>query len=521
MTLIYLAEISAYDPALPGVVTLRYSSGTGYAHPSAAGFYDPRILQPATLQRTAFDSGTTTGAVATGYGALVLANNDGALDALADYGFDGRTIRILLGESTGSYAGFAELFVGTMEQPRLTIDAVEILLRDRLFELDAPVQATRYGGTNALPAGVDGGDDLKGRPIPRVYGVVRGVSPPLVNTARLIYQVAAGTVASVAVFDSGVPLTAGATYADLAAMQATAPAAGQYRLLSSAGGSYVRLGATPGGALTCDVTQGVNAAARTAAQILQALATGPGGIASGDVVAGDVTALDAAASAPLGLWLDGEQTVRQAMTQVAQSVGAWFGFDRLGKLRMRQLVVPSGSPAGTFRRLDRFAVADAATADIVELERITTQDSGAGVPAWRVRLEYRRRYTVQSPDSLAGSVLDADRALLGQEWQAVTADDAAVKTKHLLAPELAFQGLFDAAADAQAEATRRLTLYKTRRDRFRLRVAIDTGFAPVLDLGDVVRLELPRFGLAGGKLFTIIGITPDAARRLLDLDLWG
>jgi len=521
MTAIYLAEITAYDAALPGVVTLRYSSGTGYAHPSAPGFYDPRILQPATIQRTAFAEGTTTGAVATGYGALVLTNPDGVLDAIADYGLDGRAIRILLGAATGPYSGFAELFVGTMEQPRLTTAAVEILLRDRLFELDQPVQAARYGGTNALPAGVDGGDDIKGRPVPRVFGVVRGVAPVLVNTARLIYQIGAGTVASVAVYDSGVLLTAGATYADLAAMQATAPAAGQYRLLSAAAGSYVRLGATAGGTVTADVTQGANAAARTAAQIMQALATGPGGIAGGDVVAGDMTALDAAASAPLGLWIETETTVRQAMTVVAQSVGAWFGFDRLGKLRMRQLIAPSGAPAGTFRRLNRTAVADATVADIAEVERITTQDRGAGVPAWRVRLQYRRRHTVQSPDALAGSVSDADRVLLGQEWQAVVAEDAAIKTKHLLAPELAFQGLFDAAADAQAEANRRLVLYKTRRDRFRVRVSIDTGFAPSIDLGDVVRLELSRFGLAAGKLFAVIGVTPDAARRILDLDLWG
>ena len=62
------------------------------------------------------------------------------------------------------------------------------------------------------------------------------------------------------------------------------------------------------------------------------------------VIPDDVLALDAANSAPLGVWLDGETTALDVMDQFANSVGAWWGFDTSGQLRMAQMTLPTGDP---------------------------------------------------------------------------------------------------------------------------------------------------------------------------------
>ncbi len=142
------------------------------------------------------------------------------------------------------------------------------------------------------------------------------------------------------------------------------------------------------------------------------------------------------------------------------------------------------------------------------------------MPAWRVKLSYEPNWTVQDSD-LAGAVTDARRAWLKLAARTATVDDATVKNKHQLAPEMAFDGLLAVSADASAEAARLLTLYKTRRDRFETRIYATTDALNALDLGAVVRLTHPRYGLSGGKLFRVTGFKTNLANNSADLTLWG
>jgi hypothetical protein len=519
--MIYLAELTVATDAAGATTVLRYSSGNGYAHSSATGYYEPRIMQPANLQRTAFGSGTTGGAITVGFGELVLNNVDGGLDSLIDYGFDGRSFKLLIGDETGAYGDFVTVMSGTMEQPTFSWRTMSVRIRDRLEELERrPVQTAKYAGSNSLPAGLEGtADDLAGRPKPRVYGVVYNIAPPLVNTARLIYQVNDGAVNDVsAVYDKGLALTKGADYSNQSDMETNAPAVGQYRIWKA--GGYFRLGSTPDGQITADVTQGASAANRTTAQILKALATGPGGIASGEVSSSDVTALDTAASAEIGLWIVDEISVRAAMETVANSVGGWFGFDRSGVLRMKRLEAPSGTPDLILKSFVPGTAVKATDADILEIERLPTNDAGRGVPVYRVILKHGRNWTAGDRD-LAAAVTAARKAWLAEEWRTATATDAAVQAKHLLAGEMEFETLLVSAAAAGTEATRRLALYGTRRDRLRLRVRLDSSLAAVVDLGSIVSVELPRFGYDAGKLFVVLGMEYDAARNIAELEVWG
>ncbi len=172
---IYLAELTVYDPSIAATRVLRYATGKGFTtKPSetpANTFYDARIIQPVNVKRDIFAAGATGGASRPGFGDLILNNEDGVLDALIDYGCDGRSIVVLTGQQDAAYpSGFTTIFSGTMEQPLPNFHQVNIRVRDRQFETDIPLQSTKFAGTNTLPTGLEGVDDLKGKPKPIVYG---------------------------------------------------------------------------------------------------------------------------------------------------------------------------------------------------------------------------------------------------------------------------------------------------------------------------------------------------------------
>jgi hypothetical protein len=461
------------------------------------------------MRRDIYSSGTTTGQSSVGYGELVLVNNDGGLDYLIDYGFDGRAITIRYGSDTGAYpADFTTVFTGTMEQSELRWNEVSIKIRDRQDELASKqIQTTKFAGNNSLPNGLEGvATDIKGNPKPITYGKVFNVNPPMVNTSRLTYQVNDGAISSVdKVYDRGVELTKGTDYTNQTDMETNAPSAGNFRVWP--GGGYFRLGSSPVGIITADVVQGAAASNRTVAQILKSIAIDRGGVVSGDVDSGDVTALDTANSAEVGVWVDSETDIASVMDELANSIGAWWGFDSLGKLRMQRLEVPSGTPVTVLTETE-----------ILDIDRTGTSDSGHGVPAYSCKVKYKKFYTVQDTD-LAGAVTDARRNEVKEEFREVVSTDVAIKTKHLLSPELEFQTLLVDASAAGTEAARLLVIYKTRRDVVTAKVKVCQCVS--IDLGDVVEVDIPRFGYSGGKLFRVIGIETDLRRNEIDLTLWG
>ena len=514
MAQIVIAHITAYDPALPGervlyFATQGYVSGPGDS--PAHTCYLPRIEQPANMQRSCFSAGTTTGASTVGYGAMELVNVDGGLDHLLNYSFSGRGIEIKIGTVTPAspVPVWVTVIKGVMEQALFSWGRVTLNVRDRQQDLGKPLQAATYSGANALPAGIEGvATDLKGKRKPLLYGACRGVSPPCVNTSKLIYQVSANALQAMnAVYDRGVPLAAGAAYTSQADMEATAPAAGQYRAWLA--GGCIRLGSTPAGTITADATQGASASDRTCAQIMRAILL-QAGIPAGDISAADVAALDAACSYPLGVYLPHGSDAPGAslLDEVAGSIGAWWGVDRLGIFRMGRIVLPTGASVGTLTALE-----------ILSIDRTHTSDAGAGIPAWSISVGYARLYT--PTDDLAGSVSAAEKARMAEEYRRTVATNPATKTVHQYSPELVFDTQITQDADASAEAARRLALYGTRRDMLQLRVRLDAALAQVIDLGQIITVQLPRYGLQAGKKFLITGIATDMQNNIFDLTVWG
>lgn len=512
-------EIEAYDPSISGARTLRYATRP-YTVGSTASFgsnanqhYEGRIQQAANMERSLFDSQRTTGRSRIGYGALVLTNMDGGLDGLLNFSFAGRRITIMLGTVTAAGVVWTTVLKGTMEQAELSWQKVTVKVRDRLLDIAKPIQQTRYAGNNALPAGLEGvADDLKGKPKPRVFGRVWNVAPPCVNTTRRIYQIHSGSALQSLgeVYDRGVPLTTGAVYASQADMEANVPAAGQYRLWNDAtAGAFIRLGSSPAGLVTVDAIQGAATANRTVGQLFSAILTFAG-ISGSDISSSDITALDALAPYECGVYASHTQdvTALQLLDDLCASAGAWYAADALGVFRIGRISVPTSGSVGTLT-----------TTDILRIERVNSMDPGVGVPAWKVKVGYRRIYEVQN--DLANTVTDARKSYFQNEYRRVEASDSSVLTANLLSPEMEFMTVLSSETDANTEASRLLTLYKTRRDMYRVTVRVDAALAAVLDLGKVVTLQLPRFGMAAGKLFLIIGIETNMRNYQFDLTLWG
>lgn len=505
-----LIEITAAVDAGGSLSTFYAADGRFATLPSdepANTTFEEALLDPGSIAVSAFGDGRTAGGTRLSLGEIRLTNADGRYDAWLGYGFDGRPVTVRSGAAGGAYPGdYATVFSGTVETLTVSRSEVVVRLRDRQFLFDRPALLARYEGNNALPAGLEGtADDLRGQPKPRLFGRGLNIPAPCVNTSRLIYQISDGPLASVeGVYDQGAALTLAGDVANGALLQAASPPGGTY--LSCLAEGYVRLGGAPAGVVTVDATEGENPAARTAAQMLRSLAL-TAGVEGAAISLDDLAALDAANPAELGLWLSGDTTFTAAMDQIAGSVGAWYGFDPAGLLRMGRLAAPGGLP-----------VLSLTAQDILEVERRPARDGDA--PAWSYTVRHSKLWSVQSSD-LAAGVAPARRAFLASEYRAEKAEDASVKLQRLLAAEETADTLLTTATDAAAEAARRLALFKTRRDFFDVVVPASLLATPGLRIGAMVRLTNARFGLNEGKTFALLGVKPELARNRATLTLWG
>lgn len=111
------------------------------------------------------------------------------------------------------------------------------------------------------------------------------------------------------------------------------------------------------------------------------------GVVVGDITSADVTALDLLAAYEVGYWVDdnGSPTGSSVLDAIANSVGAWWGVDGLGKFRMGQIKAPIvGDSIGTLTGVD-----------IIKIDRTRSGRSGRGRPglAGQTKLQPCHRYS--------------------------------------------------------------------------------------------------------------------------------
>ncbi|MDP4024464.1 hypothetical protein Q8W71_17705 [Methylobacterium sp. NEAU 140] len=529
---IYAVEVQAHTGA-GGVQTLYAASArlnTGPGDTPANQHFHPSLETPANFERHLFSQGalegtsTTSGGSSVAFGEIVLANAHGRYDAWADYAFNGRPVIVRAvptdnyGEPRGLYRDAPIMIRGTVESLDITdaFRTIRLRIHDRLADLDKPLLTTRYLGTTASAgATAEGAANLKDAIKPRVYGLVRNVTPVDVNPFNLIRQVSDRACAAITVYDGGVALTLNGDFATIAALTGATLSAGQYATCLALG--LIRLGGTPALVVTADVqATGARDAASLARQVLLDF-----GIAAGDIDAASIAALTALNGASCGLYVGDDRTALAAISSLLASVGGWIVPNGLGAFTFGRLDAPSGAPAAAFLEWQCRG----------EIKRVAPSEANGAVPAYRVTVRYGQLATVLSEDQLAGSVTGARRAALQQQWISAKVEDTSVQAVHLLARELTFDTCLTEAADAAAEAARLLAIYRVRRDVWTFRVSVigpsyrptqgaADVFAPSLRPGAVVTLTLGRF-LTAPKALVIIGRVDDAVADAIEFSAWG
>lgn len=538
---IYLVEIEGYNNLTLTTETLRFCTGTGFVTKPNENppnlTYLPRVAQAGSITASMFANGATSGSSVVGKGEITLRNIDGAFDYLSDWGFDGRNVTVRRGEETGAYpSGFPIMYTATMSQSRPETSKFVFQLRDMQYVLDKPIQKLKFTGTNG-PDGLEGTpSDIKDKFKPMLIGKAWNVTPVCVNTLKLIYAlnirntvgfdlvpdidavasfdgisggVAANSgvyIGAASVYDSGAALTKGADYTTEEEMNTQTPASGTYRVYPA--GGYFRLGLGPTGALTVDCSDNESATttAPTVANLIKSLLIQEAGVLPTSINQASLDTLNAANSSAVGFYATEETKFPVVFDAFCASVGAWYGFDRLGIFNIKQVVFPLSNPVFTIN-------------DSSSYEMLSTADTSNGVPASSLIMQWGKNYTVIKGTEVIG-VPEARKLQLELESRETEIKDANVQVKHPLATSIKVVSAF--YDDPTTEATRQFNIYKEGHKRYRVRVNLNVEDSEqILTLGNVGFVKLPRFGLHNGKNLMVIGYTLDCNNNWIDAILWG
>lgn len=511
----WLVEVEAHTGA--GVEVLRLSA---YGFTSQPGdtpsneHYAQRVSDPGYLETSLFGAGRTMGAATISLGEVVLSNADGKYDNLLDYSLGGRPITIKrISPRWSEYSNASVVFSGTVQavdSEDSAFLAMRIRLYDRRLDLNEPIQTNRYGGTViGAGASADGTADLKDKVKPLLFGRCYRAPAVSVNPHDLIYQVNDGPVHAVGVYDGGAPLREDGDTADLAALQSATILPGRFKTCLALG--LFRLGGQPAKTVTADVDEGATASDRTAAQITMRMLAKMG-FAGADLDAASFAALDAVAAEQCGIFIDAERGGLGAMQDVLSSVGGWIVSTATGLFSVGRLSAPGVAVA-------TFGEREINEANGGGFRIYTARDDGNGVPAYRVNLSWRKQWHQYGDGEVVERLSTEARDGFAKEWLEVQAEDLAVQTVHLLAPELAIETLLTESVDATNEAARRLALYSVRRNVCQFDVPAEK--AEAVPLGSTVKIVLDRFDFDAGRDMVVIGVRKSLRENVTTLTVWG
>lgn len=421
--------------------------------------------------QTSIYTGSFFGQAVLGDGSISLANQDGALDFLADQDIAGRAVRIKAGRRGIPYAEWAPVMRGTAEDfSGFGETVVSVAIRDFGYKLSVPAQTRLYLGTG----GAEGGTDLEGKRKPLVLGRVVNVRPPLVDQANVIYQIHDGELDEVfAVRDRGVAFIPGDDYPDFAALVAAATVAGEFDTCLAEG--FMKLGTSPAGTVTADARSLFFGTARI-----------------GDIVRGFITdrsEIDLFQTrtfntlnelydgVEFGIYLSEteEIDVLTVIARLLSGIGGWVGFRPDGRCYIQRFEAPAESDP----------VIDLDRGDIIGDAARDRLPPDLNPPPWRMRLLYEKNYTIQTDNSVT---TDPKYSLPGKT---ATAQDTNVQAANPQARDMPpVDSYMHASSGAFAEVARQLAIYKVRRALWRFAVSRRGNIA---DMGDQAAMTYDRW----------------------------
>lgn len=490
----------------------RYFSNSRWIERGGSVVAEPRLASEVRFQRRANLSYWGSGRAVFGLGAIELLNPDGGLD---DWMFSadlrGAVVTVRMGPDD----------VPLLAMPRVAraiVDRVETVGEQsvRLVLLDAGDELSLAIQTATFSAG-----PLAGKLRPVLFG--RCFSVPVMHSGApsLLYSIHDSGAASSAggltfvgdVRDQGVALTSGSGWAQVASGEDVG----------------VQLLAAPSGRITVFAggpTRGFGAFSPARLHdMVDAMLRIRFGWDASRIDDATLAALNTETNAVLGRYIDSAVTYAQVLTEIADSISAFWYITPDGVLTMTRWRVPTGTP-----------LLEITPADIDGDVQIEFD----AAPGLATSVLTGRNWHVHSPNELAGSVRDtADGVSLQQAYRGATpftvADcyrkargassaivaDTASGGGGVANRPTADQGMPTLLASATNEAPHRAALYAEPRWFYRLQVSLDARDAATLLPGDLVRLTCPRFGLSAGRLLRVVSIEGTVGEGLAALVLWG
>lgn len=511
---------------------------TGPGDDPADTSFEPRLDQALRLDRSFPLSPLAGNRLAFNVASIDIRNEDGALDRLAEVTpVDGRRARVLMGKRGRPFSEYREVFDGFA----VTLDpgeaAAALVMRGVEHLCDVPILADRYesdiatvaaAGAAAVYAESDN-PEIAGLVVPRLFGQCYNVSPRLEDTANLIFRVNARAVTNTnQVYDRGALLTDAGVYPDLgdyptrAALIAATVDPGEFATCNAEG--IFRVGSLASNSvITADVEGDGDSSgyAQTPGAIALLMLEDIMKFPADRIDAAsfhaldrrlDILALPNSISWLIGLYIDGDMTVAEFLDLVLGSVGAiWGDIDSTGRIGCALLDPPE----------DASAFLSLAPEELEPVKRLALPEP-VFPPWWRVRVGHTKNWTVQTGEDLAGSVTQARRQFLGQEYRATDpAQDALVLARHPGARDVGIiPTLLQGAGAAAFFAQRWLAMYGADRALFEA-VNRRQGWGLLPGRGvEIAAPGYPRLGLDQGDMTRAIAVGYDAKARETTLQLW-
>lgn len=473
--------------------TEDYETGFGEAPENV--IFSGTLLSPLRVDRSLL-SDLLGGAVAVSYGEAELVGTERAYDDMArDFDVAGRPVTIRVGAPDWHYADFITLFDGTASGWRPDEERLIIALRGWEFLLEVAFESRTFSGTG----GLDGTSDLEGKRIPVALGWSNNVTPAFVIPAELLFMVHGGRVLDIpAVYVRGASLNKGPDYPTPEALRAATVPANSFITCCAMGLFRVEyLNDQEKGAVTCDVKGAVvdNVFLQTTAQIIGHVLSDRAAVPAERIA--DLSTAPWQFHRSVGFYAapDDTSTCADVMTKLLRGCVGWGGFSRRGVFSLGSLQLPSGPVLATYEE-----------ADIVSAVPVDLPDA-VTIPPWRWRVAYDRNWTVQATD-LAGVVAEDRKKWLKEERRLAEITNPTTKAFYQKPGDPdPVDGYFRDRDDAQRLAAELEELWRSPRGLYRVNLGT-SAFAR--DLGEVVRVEYPRWRLKGGVLAVIAALSEDA-----------
>lgn len=491
--------------AVTGVVTSRYADrGLIFSDNS---FYRAALMGDVEVSQSAFDALGMGGRIGLTAAQIDLWNGDRALDLIAAQGrATGRSLKVRTTRAAqpwrsdaGGDLDAAELaFSGVIASISPNGQRMQVALDDMAWRLSRPLQPNLYGGTG----GLDGGDDLKGKPKPVSFGWRYNLTPVFLgqidlgdgtkNTYQTHWRSMAGHDA---VRERGVAMT----------QVAGAPGVGQWRDWPELG--CFQIGFAPNGAITCDARgDNVGFYAASTAQILQRLLTTLGPQFSAAEL--DLPSFGLVDTQILGEsgWGAGSDVIpaADAVADIAQQQGIWA----------------IGNRAGAFRlALAQYAIGvenlSLDVGDIVGLAPAALPASLQPTPS-AVEILAAKNWTPLS--DISSGVSAAGRLALAGAGRTVRQTSVLISGRQFQQRTLAPGGLFRLDVDAQRRGQQLLAWLEKGVRAF---TVTTDRYLNQVEIGHVARVTYPLYGLAGGFTGVVAAWSEQVRKRRLTMTLVG